>query len=473
MYLKPKELFEKANALANSGDYSKLDEALRASAALLQHLPDDASTLALTGKIMALKQYYGIARQLTYRAIELLKDDEKFNFNRAEYYNNIGFCCRYLNLSEEGRECYRKALELTHGKEADIYGNLAAMYVARGDAIDGLQYADKALEAAPDDLSAQNNKSIMLLELGRWEEGFGLYDARMCLKEEGQQWRNYPGDVPLWDGTKGKRVVVYGEQGIGDEVMFASMLPDIMKDCEVVFDCHDRLYDLFKASFPDLKIYGTKRKDPKDLEWWGKHKIDAKIPIGSLAKFYRKKDGDFPKTPYLTSHDEEITQRVKSLGNRPKIGFSWMGGRIDTHCWQRHIPLWLWEDIFSLDADFISLQYDKEAEEVLKEHCGKTGHNLHHWADIVCDPDYNKTAALVSNLDMVISVPQSVVHLSGALGVPTMQLTPKHAMWQMGVYGKDMPWYGCVKSYWQETPDDWQPVLDKAALDLITLIGTA
>lgn len=477
MYLKPKELFEKANLLANTEDPQKLMEAERMVASLLQHLPDNSSALALLGKIMAVRQYYGVARHLNYRAIETLPDDEKFNSNRAEWYNNIGYCCRYLNLYEEGRECYRKALDLIDHKDKDIYGNLAAMYVARGEAAEGIQYANKAIEAWPDDLSARNNKSVMLLELGQWEEGFSLYDARMCLKEEkGQKpWRDYPGNIPLWDGTPGVNLVVYGEQGLGDELMFASVLPDVMKDCQVIFDCHDRLHDIYKASFHSLTVYGTKRKEPDTLEWWGKHRIDAKIPIGSLPKFYRKKDGDFPKKPYLKANKKaaaKMGERVAALGSRPKIGFSWMGGSVGTHCWQRHIPLWLWDEIFKLDADFISLQYDKEAGTAIDQYCEKSGQVLHHWQDVVCGQNYHDTAALLANLDIVISVPQSVVHLAGAMGIPTMQLTPMHAMWQMGVYGQNMPWYGSVRSYWQTEPDQWEPVLDAARGDLIDLLST-
>jgi tetratricopeptide (TPR) repeat protein len=470
-----KQLFNTANQLANDGSPQGLTRAEEIAATLLQHYPDDASSLALAGKVQANKRYYGVARALILQALQALPKDDKYDLSRAEYLNNLGFCCRFLNRHEEGREAYRKALAYAGEREMDIYGNMAALYVARGEAEEGLGYVQKAVDANPKDENALNNKSILLLELGKWEEGFGLYDNRMVLKEEGKRWKEYPGNPPLWNGKPGQTVIVYGEQGIGDEVMFASCLGDIARDCNVIFDCNERLYDLFKASFPDLIIYGTKRQDAATLEWPKEYTIDAMIPVGSLPRFYRKRNEDFPKQPYIMApkgEADKVAERIAALGPRPKIGISWVGGSVDTHCWERHIQLPMWLPILGLDADFISLQYDEKAGAEVDALKQMTGATIHHWPDVVCDKNYAATAGLLEHLDLVISVPQSVVHLAGSMGKPVWQLTPRRAMWQMGVYGEDMPWYGSVKSYWQDEPGAWEPVLKQVKEDLCKFLQT-
>lgn len=447
-----KDMFLEANELANQG---KVFPALEITATLLQHYPDDARYVALAGKIFANMRYYGVAMPLMKQALEMLPKGEKYNLSRAEYLNNMGFCARFLNKHEDGRRYYKQAIKYADGHAPDIYGNLAALYVARGESEQGLEYIQKALDADPTDENAKNNKAVLLLEQGKYAEGFALYDARMVLKEEGKKWKNYPGSPPLWDGTKGQTVIVYGEQGIGDEIMFASLLPQLSKDCNVIFDCNDRLLKLFRSSF-DIPIYGTKREDETKLEWVKRYKVDAMIPIGSLAKFY-----PFAPTPYITKPKPHA--RLEGL-KRKKIGISWLGGSVDTHCWERHIPIEKLETLLELDADFVSLQYDDKATEEVK----KSGLNIHHWPDILHDKDYSVTGSLVAGLDLVVSVPQSVVHLAGSMGVPTWQLTPKRAMWQMGVYGHDMPWYGCVKSYWQQ--DGWDDVLTRVKGDLCSFL---
>jgi hypothetical protein len=127
--------------------------------------------------------------------------------------------------------------------------------------------------------------------------------------------------LPEWDGTPGKKVLIYGEQGIGDEIMFASMLPDAMRDCrEVILDCHPRLVSLFEKNF-GVKCYGT-RKEP-GAEWLAAEKPDAMIAIGSLGKFYRRTRASFPGTSYLKAEPAAQGRQVPRrhlMDRRPLSG---------------------------------------------------------------------------------------------------------------------------------------------------------
>jgi tetratricopeptide (TPR) repeat protein len=402
-------------------------------------------------------------------AINLFKQSLQKQPDSAPAWCNLGYVYREELMLDEAREAFLKAIELKQD-EPDFYANLGATYVAGGTPDKAIDILDKALALNTDHSVARWNVSLAYLEKGEWQKGWAAYEAGARIMD--RQERTYqPENMPKWDGTPGQTVVVYGEQGIGDEIMFASMLPDLMAQCNVIIDGHPRLADIFRQSFPGVPVYGT-RKD-KELHWPQFHKIDAKIAIGSLGQFYRNNTTDYPGIPYLKANPLLVTkykEKLASLGDKPKIGISWRGGIKATNLSHRFIDLNKWLPILTgIDADFISLQYNDDAKAQLdKFHADNPDiRYIHHWQDAM--DDYDETAALVSNLDLIISVPQSVVHLAGALGVPTWQLTPKKAMWQMGAYGHDMPWYRCVKNYWQDDTHTWEPVIQQIKEELCSL----
>src|SRR3990167_8289871 len=181
--------------------------------------------------------------------------------------------------------------------------------------------------------------------MGDYENGFIDYDFgdRMDAKKH-RNYRPGQGQTPLWEGEKDKTVVVHGEQGIGDELMFATILPDLAKDCKkVIFDAHPRLYTMFRRSFAEynIDVFGT-RKD-NQLVWPHKYEIDYRIPIGSIAKFYRKRLEDFPKKPYLKAKDSEVAIVNEKLDLLPakklNIGLSWKGGTATSSKTHRILPM--------------------------------------------------------------------------------------------------------------------------------------
>jgi tetratricopeptide (TPR) repeat protein len=419
------------------------------------------------------KRHYALAAIL-FR--EVIKRQPKF----IEAINNLGYCLKETTQIKEARDAFKESAELSlksdlDAKEkANYLSNLGSTYIANGTPEKAIEILDKALTFNPDDIESNWNRGLAYLEKGDYVKGFKGYEWGKRI--ESTKNRNYSkeGITQFWDGTKGKVVAVFGEQGIGDEIMFASMLPDLMNDCKlVILDAHPRLMDIFRRSFPDIPVYGT-RKD-KEFVWPPFHpNIDAKLSIGSLGKFYRKSAEDFPRKPYLKADPVIVAKyrdRLASMSDKPKIGISWKGGTKLTGVNNRFIKLDSWLPIFeSVDADFISLQYSDDAEKHVTKFEEKYPHEIHHWPDTLAD--YDETAGLVMNLDLIISVPQSVVHLAGALGTPTWQLCPKKALWQMGAYGQDMPWYYCVKNFWQDEGEDWQTVINTVANELCTLQTT-
>lgn len=410
-----------------------------------------------------------------------------YNSDFDECYNNMAASYRQLGLMDKCKECFHRAIELasrpnylldvckgdmnkSERNRADYLANLGSCYVARGTPAVALQYLNKAIEMMPGRPNSHWNAGLAYLELGDYKRGFEGYEYGDRISEDKE--RNYhggPKSTRWWTGpVEGKRetIVVYGEQGIGDELMFASILPDVMKDANVIFECHPRLQNIFRQNFPGIPVYGTRKAT--QVGWLNNHKIDAKIAIGSLGKFYRQSRADFPGTPYIKCDEALlpiVADKIIDLSittQEPLIGISWKGGIGITNKGNRRIPLELWMPIFEANpnAYFISLQYDSNAQaeiDAFHESIGR--HVIHHWQNIV--DDYDLTAALLRALDMVISVPQSVVHLAGAMGVKTLQLCPKQALWQMGPYGEDMPWYHSVHNFWQESDERWEPVIEE------------
>lgn len=444
----------------------KTEDALPKILYLLDQDPDNFYYIYLLASYYSKKENLGAAIMAYEKAIQLYPDF-------SECINNVGGCYRKLGYFDKAVKAFQRAVDLgstekflkdggehAKGLLADYISNLGSAHVAMHMPDTAMKYFDEALALNPECENAKWNKSLALLEIGDYENGFINYDFGD--RKNAKKTRNYKlnaVDTPLWNGEKDKTVVVFGEQGIGDEIMFATILPDLAKDCKkVIYDAHPRLYGMFRRAFKDIGIdcYGT-RKDHQ-VAWIVNYDVDYKIPIGSLGKHYRKKWEDFPRTPYLIPDENSIERAKKELEKLPQkklnIGISWKGGTHKSSKDSRVLPMGELVPLFeNLDANFISLQYHDNVIHEIDKFFEGTGNQIYHFKPLI--DEYNLTLGLVSQLDLVISVPQSVVHLCGAAGVRTYQLCPYRHLWQMGVYGHDMPWYSSVTNLWQRHHEDW------------------
>lgn len=398
-----------------------------------------------------------------------------------EAINNKGYIYKKIGHLDKAKECYGHLIDLVESGDekynttdqikAEFYTNYGSMFVTAGTPDKAIEIFEKAKKLSDNVPLNEYNLGLAYLEKGNYEKGFKGYDIGE--RPEKHLNRNYSyATLPYWDGSKGKNLVVIGEQGIGDELMFGTIIPDVAKDCHVVLDAHPRLADMFRRSFPNIDVYGT-RKDAC-IDWGKRYKLDAKVLIGSLPKYYRKEEKDFPKLPYLVVDpklDEYYANKLNEMGNKPKIGISWRGGSQNTGKQERYIPLENWLPILKLDCDFISLQYDGGILPGIEEFNAKHNVNIHHWVREM--EEYERTAAIVKNLDLIISVPQSVIHLSGAIGQTlTWQLCPIKTLWPAGPYGKDMPWYPNVINIWQKEIGNWDYVMNEVKERLCSLLQT-
>ncbi|HYH41760.1 MAG TPA: tetratricopeptide repeat-containing glycosyltransferase family protein [Burkholderiales bacterium] len=378
--------------------------------------------------------------------------------------------------------CFERSLELAPpDAERITYRAIALQNLGRrAEAVVGY---DAALTLAPGYALARFHKSLTLLAGGEYRTGWPEYEARLASAELAAR----PPRYPRWDGVAdGRTVLVYGEQGLGDEIMFASCLPDLLRSgvrCAV--ECTPALRSLFERAFPEAVVYAAApdRAVPDHVRALG---IAAEAPIGSLPLYYRPVEDAFPgHEGYLRADPERVERwrgRARGLGPGLAVGISWRGGTHASRAPLRSLTLTeLLPVLRTPGVRFLSLQYGPEAASELKAFEASSGIRIEHWPEAI--DDYDETAALVSALDLTLSVCTSVVHLAGALGRPVWVLAPSNAEWRYGVTGEAMRWYPSARILRQARTGEsirvsgyaerWDGVIEEARLRLVARAADA
>lgn len=437
----------------------KPDEAMYICGQFLSEHFDFVPALVLAGNIMIDAERYGAAYTFLLRATQIAPDE-------SVIWNNLALCYQETGQPEEALKCFLKALNRDPNDTFSL-ANISKLYNDLGEPEKAINCTDKALRLNPKLLEARYNRGISLLSLGRWKEGWEGYEYNLG-KHSGRKERVY-GTIPRWTGENGLTLIAYGEQGIGDEINFASCIPDLQKDNTVIIECDKRLAALFRRSFK-CEVYGTRYKKAA-LKWPLEYPIDATVAFGSLPGFYRNANEDFPGTPYLVPDPQRAVMwraLLDSLGPKLKVGITWTGGMRKTFKHLRSMSLEDLEPIWRQNATFVSLQY-KDAPEV-DEIERETGIKIHHWPHANQTKDMDDQVALMSQLDLVVTVQQTAVHIGGALGVPTWAMIPKAPLWRYGLTGSTIPWYKSVRLYRQRA--EWLHTIADVASDLRKLIAS-
>lgn len=360
----------------------------------------------------------------------------------SEAYTALGVAHRNENRYGQAAEAWKVGLAIE--PTAELYNNLSANYADHGQPELGLYYADAALAIDPDSPNAQWNKSLALLTDERWAEAWPLHEARFNPAVQSVSTRRNFG-CPVWDGSRVKRLAVHGEQGIGDEIMFLSMLGEVMQFAdEVVVEVEPRLMDLVERSF-GVTTYGNEKAMAAHEE-----PFDATVALGSLGAFFRNAREDFPGTPYLKADPERVAywrQAYKQQGPGPYTGVAWQGGTKPTRMHERTVHP---HDLkFCKKGTAICLQYGDPAQ--VKQMAQDAGFVFYPEST---GKDIDELAAMVAACDIIVTVPQTLVHVAGALGVACHVLTPLHSSWRYGT-GTVMPWYGSVVLHRQIKQGGW------------------
>ena len=477
----------------HAGEFSVACRHLRAARAAD---PADGDVLYCLALAEARSGQHVLAEELL-QELRLTRDDADVN-------NALGNVCRMRGNLVDAGSAYRRALAVDAGHLAAL-ANLGLVLRDQGVPQQALPVLDRALVLAPDYVEALFNKALALTDLGEsqaagqlieqvlrldpdfaeahLQRGFALlrrgdfaagwreYRWRVNIPEL-DHWRDY--DYPLWQGEKlsGRRVLVQAEQGLGDQIMFASCLPDMLESArQVMIECDSRLAVLFARSFPQAVVYRHRVKGQP--EWSHEPAPDFRVRLGDLPRMLRNCGADFPRhSGYLFADPGNVTNwriRLAALGSGPKIGLSWRGGTLATGQRARSLPL---EDLLPIvslpDTHFVSLQYGDGREEIanLRTRYGVT---FSEWPQAIADMD--EMAALVASLDMVITVCTTAAHLAGALGKTAWVLVPAVSEWRYRESGNGIPWYPELRLFRQRRTAEWSDVILEVRTALIDAIG--
>ena len=415
-------------------------DALAIASELIEEEPDNPDPAILIAMALYKAKRQGAAMLVYEAAIKRAP-------NRASLYSNMA-CCLIEQSPEKALE-YLEAAEKIQPMVVNTLANLCSVHCSLGNYDTSLEYADRCLSIDPNNSDAIYNSSLVLLGQGNWAEGWPRWDVSLGNKFRKE--REYNPEEYRWEPgmKKGETVVIYGEQGLGDEVMFASMLPRV-KDTgakEIIVQCDKRLEGLFRRSFPQFTIEGSRGSEWRD--WY--ERVDAKLEMGGLGKYFATEP--FSGTAYLTADPLRRKQwrvLLDSLGDKPKIGIAWNGGSPNTGEKKRSIPLEKWRTVFAgIDAEFVSLEYRE----------GEAFPFIHEFPWGTRTQDYDDTAALVSELDLVIAVTTTVVDLCGALGKECWALVPEVPPWRYAHDGDGMFFYDSVRVF--RSKGDWAPVMQE------------
>lgn len=433
--------------LVDKFDY---EQALPLMYTVLESFPNDAPTLHMLGYVYLYTDKPAFAYQLFRRA---LQESPK----NAQVWTSTGRAAHELAMFKEAINCFVKAAE--YNPEYTLaYSNAASTLVHMSDWDGAIKASELALETDPVDKNARMNLAHCLLAKGEWKKGWESWNLSLGGKFR-KEWTY--GDETRWDGSPGKRVVIYGEQGIGDEISYASCVPDAIAISEKVYvDCDKKLEGLFARSFPKAEVHGTRLNDaPPWLEGAG---INARCAVGALPGLFRNSDEDFPGTPYLVADPERrlMWRALFDHWGGKVVGIATTGGGDrKLQAFGREIPMEAWIPILKREGyHFISLDYKpRDFSEIERAHNVK----VHSFPATTNPDDFEELAGMLAELDLVIGIHTAALHCSAGLGVKTLALIPTQHQWRFN--RPFFPWARAMRQCDQK--GTWAETLEKLVWD--------
>lgn len=359
-------------------------------------------------------------------------------------------------------------------QNADAWSAMGDELRSRGDLSSALQCYESALDAGGDVGFANVRLADVCLLLGDFSRGWRHYEHRYdgALSDK-TSLLNYP--LPIWQGDSlnDKTILIQGEQGCGQQITFASVLPDVIKEADhVIVTCHRDVERLFQRSFPHATVICESARVPNLAFAAARDQvIDCKILMGSLPRYKRASIAEFSRqTRYLYPDAKKSLYwrgRLDELGAGCAVGLRWCDGDLSSQVSRLSSELEYWLPMLAQDnAHFVSLQPGGSAE--ARRFTARTGIAVHDWPEAVVDLD--SAAALVNELDVIVSVCSPVADLAGAMGKDTWIMTPQVPDWRYGLHGNSTPWYPSARIFRQSTAGGWSGVIDQISHELAQFI---
>jgi tetratricopeptide (TPR) repeat protein len=401
------------------------------------------------GNALVTQRQYAAAEASYREAIRLRPD-------WAEAHHNLGTALAEQGRLVEAEACYREALRL-RPEHIDAYGNLATALVGQGKADEAAAVYERILEYKPDSPDAHLSKAMILLGLGRWEQAWAEYEWRWRCADFGSM----PYEQPQWDGSslEGRTILLHAEQGLGDTLLAVRFAPLVkQRGGTVLLVCPGSLLPL---------LSGVRGVDRLLERGTALPPFDCHAPLLSLPGIFHTTPETVPAdVPYLFADPDLVERWRRELpaGRDFRVGIAWQGNPRFKADRQRSIPLAQFEPLARVEGvRLYSLQKGPGSEQVrevsfplvdLGPRLDETG------------GAFRDTAAVMKNLDLVITADTAAVHLAGALGVPVWLALSFAPLWAWLRDRQDSPWYPTLRLFRQKSWGNWTEVFERLAAAL-------
>jgi len=413
----------------------QMDQAIECYQKVLALSPNSAQALAHMADAMFEKRQYPHAMQCCLQALAA-------DVTCPDAHNVMGNLRMVEGDIDQAIASFQQAMVLRRN-DIDSCNNLGSAYYARGDIDKAIECYQSVISQRPDHAMAHWNFGLMLLTRGEYQRAWPEYEWRWQVNEFNLR-RNF--NQSHWNGQNldGKRIMLYSEQGLGDVLQFVRYAPLVAaRGGKVIVSCQPELHRLLK-SMPEISELHDWKQAPM--------RFDSHCPLMSLPGVFNSTVADIPsQVPYLHA-DPELIEHWKSRmpeGVR-KIGLAWAGRPEHFNDRNRSFPLSTFAPLAGAGGLwFTSLQVGEPGR-----HERPPGLELTDWTDEL--KDLADTAALIANLDLVITADTAVAHLAGAMGKPVWILLAFMPDWRWMLHRSDSPWYPTARLFRQPTRGDWQ-----------------
>lgn len=500
-----------AISLEKSGE---LEKAFSAYEAALKLLPDDPALIGDLGGLAHRLDHLELAEKLYLRHLALSPGNPPVANNLASVYRNQNRYGEAIDLLS--------TLIAANPEMPLLWNSLGTVLSDRGEMRESLPFYDEAIRLDPDFYKARYNranarmglgdpeaalrdinlalvgvrlpediatmavsKALTQMMLGDMAGGFETYEARFApalpgavgFDEHGTRWE------PT-DDLEGKTLLIYGEQGLGDEILFANIIPDAIEAVgprgKVILSCVTRLVPLFQRSFPDIEVCGH-----KTLSYLGRLKrfaeleddepaIDLWAPMASLFRRFRDTVDRFPDTPgFLTADPARVAHWkgvLEAQGPLPKVGVMWKSLLMKGNRVRGFVPFDLWAPVLATPGiQFVNLQYGDCSEEM--ERAEAAGLALWTPPDIDLKDDLDDVAALCSALDIVVGPMTATTNIAAGCGTTAWLLSMPDAWTRFGT--DHLPCYPSARLFPVDGFNDWHGVMERLQTALRVEVAVA
>ena len=380
--------------------------------------------------------------------------------NYAMAYNNLGVVLKELGENQKAIKNYEKAIQI-QPNYAMAYNNLGSVQKELGENQKAIKSYEKSMQIDPNNPDVNFNFGMLLFSMSDFKKGFIQYEWRKKLPQNINKYKNIKGVEWQGENLNNKTILILSEQGIGDIIQFSRYIYLIEKEYSVniIFKTYKRMPYLFSKS--KFKIILNEDNIPK---------YDFYKHLMSLPKIYYEKTKTFPSQINFIPKDKKIALKWKERLNEIKgfkVGINWQGSKTNKSDHLRSIPLNYFNDLFNIEKiNFISLQKGFGVEQIKNfKHKDK----LYDFSKEVDNGEniFEDTIGILQNIDLVISIDSSLVHLSSTLGIKTFALLHFCPDWRWNLITKEFSWYDNLKIYKQEEINKWDSIFSLLKKDLI------